>query len=186
MEPAHTLMLALALPPAMEPMQGSSQSSFPQVFRHEPQGLGVGLYMGTPMGFASLNAALRTGRATQQLYINWNTNSSDLRLVFDQLWFFYTVPSDDRLSFPLYWGARGWMSLNELRNGLGMEGISQTVGVGLPVGITMYHRETAIDLYVEAAPVLQLVPVSRLGFQAGIGFRMYPTLPFIKAKSYKK
>ena len=179
-------MLALAFPPAVDLLQSSNQSSFPKVFRHEPQGLGVGIYMGTPTGFASVNFSLRTGRSTQQLYLNWNTKSSNFRLVTDQLWFFYDVPSDDDLRFPLYWGMRGWMSLNELNNGLGIEGISQTLGVGLPVGVSMYNDQVAIDFYFECAPVFQLLPSSRFGFQAGIGFRIYPTLPFIKKTSYKK
>ena len=82
-------------------------------------------------------------------------------------------------------GVRGWLLLNELNNTLGYEGISQTLGVGLPVGISMYHDKAAIDLYFEFAPVLKILPSSEFGMQAGIGLRMYPTLPFLKAKPKK-
>ena len=186
MDPAHTLMFVLAGAPSTDWMRNDAGSSLPEVFRHEPQGLGVGIYMGTPTGLAALNLSLRTGRSTQQVYLNWNTQSGAFRLVTDQLLVFYDVPSDEDLRFPLYWGMRGWVTLNEINNNLGFEGISQTLGVGLPVGISMYNDRIAVDLYFECAPVLQILPSSRLGFQAGIGFRMYPALPFIKTKKYKQ
>ena len=185
MEPAHTIMLALAQPLYFEPIQSQRHSSFPKIFQHEPQGLGFGIYMGTPTGFAAFNISLRTGRSTQQMYLNWNTKNGNLRLVTDQLWSFYDFPSDDNMRFPLYWGVRGWLLLNELNNTLGYEGISQTLGVGLPIGISMYHDKAAIDLYFEFAPVLKILPSSEFGMQAGIGLRMYPTLPFLKAKPKK-
>ena len=182
MEPAHAIMLALARPLHFDPIQSQAQSSFPKIFQHEPQGLGFGMYMGTPTGLFALNLSLRIGRSTQQLYLNWNTRSGNVRLVMDQLWSFYNFPSDENLRFPLYWGVRGWLLLNELNNDFGYEGVSQTFGVGLPLGIAMYYDKAAIDLYFELTPVFTILPRSDFGMQAGVGFRMYPTLPFLKPK----
>ncbi|MEC7984054.1 MAG: hypothetical protein VX278_02750 [Myxococcota bacterium] len=138
--------------------------------------------MGSPTGIAAINAALRTGYSTQQLYLNWNTQSDQIRLVTDQTWVFYEFPSDENLTFPLYWGMRGWANLNQVSTGLGLEGISQEMGIGLPLGITMYHKKAAIDLYFEFAPVLQLLPSTLFSFQSGVGFRMYPKLPTLRKR----
>jgi len=47
------------------------------------------------------------------------------------------------------------------------------VGVRVPVGISYLFDSVPVDLFLEVAPVVDLVPSTGLGWNSGIGIRYY-------------
>ena len=163
MEPASLLSLILVQP-----------LSFPKSLQHPPEGIGVGIYMGSPTGLGALNIAQRKKDITRQVYVSWNLEAEQLRLVTDQVWELGKVSLDDGTQFPVYAGGRAWFRFNDMSDVLGFTNFSNAFGVGAPFGAIYQHEDTAIEAYFGAAPVFQIAPKSEFGLQIGIGIRLYP------------
>jgi len=163
MEPASFLSLILVQP-----------LSFPKSLQHAPEGYGFGIYMGTPTGLGALNLSQREKDITRQIYLGWNLADEQMRLVLDQVWEMGKVTLDDGTQFPFYVGGRSWLRLNDMNDVLGFTNFSNAFGVGAPIGAIYQHEDTAIEIYVECAPVFQIAPKSEFGVQMGLGIRLYP------------
>ena len=149
--------------------------SMPKSLKRAPGGFGVGIYMGAPTGLGALNVAHREKKITRQVYVSWNFNDEQLRGVVDQLWEIHNVKLEDGTQFPIYAGGRTWFRLNDLNTTLGFTGFSNSIGVGVPFGALYQHEEVAIEAYVEGAPVFQIAPTMEMGFQVGVGVRLFPS-----------
>ena len=150
-------------------------SSLPQNLQRPPEGIGVGVYMGSPTGLAAVNVALRKKKITQQAYVSWNFSTDNFRLVVDQVWELLRASRNDGTSFPVYAGGRVWAQFNNFSQTLGFTGYSNAIGVGLPIGAIYQHEEVAIEGYIEVTPAFQIAPSTAFGLQAGVGIRFYPS-----------
>ena len=148
--------------------------SLPQSLQHVPEGYGVGIYMGTPTGLGALNVSHRSNQITRQIYLSWNLEAEQLRMVLDQVWELTRLSLEDGTQFPVYAGGRTWMRLNDMNNVLGFTGYSNAAGFGMPIGALYQHEDLAIEAYFEFTPVFQLAPTSDFGVQMGFGVRLYP------------
>ena len=163
MEPAHLFSLILVQPLSM-----------PNSLKRSPEGIGVGIYMGTPTGLGALNLSYREKDITRQAYLNWNLTSEQFRGVVDQVWELKKITLQDGTQFPLYAGGRVWFRFNDISTTLGLAGFSNSIGVGTPIGALYQHEEVGVEAYLEIAPVFQISPISQFGTQFGFGVRFYP------------
>lgn len=140
----------------------------------EPDGLGLGLVVGEPSGLAF---AFRTGEETNiQGGLGWSFASGRLHLTGD-----YTRnllihrPEDTpEVRFPVYAGVGGRVRMgfdDDLGRGRYEHGTS--LGVRAPVGIALLPTNQRIDVFVELAPVLIVVPATDTTLDGAVGARIY-------------
>ena len=149
-------------------------SGLPKPLQRAPEGIGIGIYMGTPTGLAALNIAQRQKKVTRQMYLSWDLNAERFNVAVDQVWELLRARNKDGTAFPVYAGGRLWGVFGDFSNALGFTGYSNRIGVGAPFGAIYQHEEVAIEAYLELAPVLQVAPTTELGVQAGFGVRFFP------------
>jgi hypothetical protein len=136
---------------------------------------GLGVILGEPTG---LSAKLWTSSHTAfDFGLGWSiggdrigrhdvyyNGGSRVHFHMDYLWHsFDAIRSSER--FPLYYGFGG-----RINSGGGYRSALAARGV---LGIAWLPRETPIDVFLEVAPSLQLVPATGFGIDAGIGVRYF-------------
>lgn len=128
----------------------------------KPGTLGGGVYLGDPIGL--------TGKywLDDKLAIDavWGF-SNDMSLHADVLmhfWDLWKQPPEDHGRFALYIG--GGAAVGDLLDG-------PDFNLRTPVGLTWITPKHPFEVFIEAAPVFELVPDPGVGFDAGIGVRFY-------------
>jgi hypothetical protein len=140
----------------------------------QDHGFGIGFIVGEPTG---LSAKLWTsGRNAFDFGLGWSVGGdrisrndvihegSRIHFHMDYLWHsFRTIKSTEQ--FPLYYGIGGRINSGG--------GYNTSFGVRGVFGIAWLPRSTPLDVFVEIAPVLQLVDYTGFGIDAGLGVRFY-------------
>ena len=121
---------------------------------------GLGLILGSPTGFS-----VKTWMNSQTAWsggLAWSVRSDeDLHLHLDFLWHNHDTIDEPGAAF--YYGIGG-------RLGLGSDA---RLGARVPVGITYVFEDDPFDVFLELAPVLDVVPATEFSLQGGIGARYY-------------
>jgi hypothetical protein len=140
----------------------------PGSVRAQDRGVGLGLLVGEPTGFAAKV---------------WETPTSALD--FGAAW---SLADDGafRLHADWLWNAYGWLDLEEgklpLYLGFGFRFVFRDVdatsqntqfGVRFPLGIDFMARRRRYDLFAEIVPVLQLTPETAFDLEGGVGLRYW-------------
>jgi hypothetical protein len=135
------------------------------------QGFGVGLVVGDPSGPTYLQAAA-----------GWNFGDDTLSLNGDWLWTFtsLSIPDEPDHAFPIYVGLGGRLRLGTDK--ILKEGRANSVGFRVPVGISYTPRPVGVDVYVEIAPTLVLLPETLVDVTFAFGARIYPFRKVVKIR----
>lgn len=128
----------------------------------EPGGFELGLIIGEPTGISGklwFDASTAFDAA-----VSWSlkeNRKNDLYLHGDFLWHNYELIKDDSGLVPIYYGIGGRLILAE----------KNRLGARVPIGISWLLASAPIDLFVELAGVLDLVPDTDFDVNGGIGIR---------------
>ena len=142
------------------------------------EGFGVGLFVGGPTGLA---LAWRPGGPSYlQGVVGWSIPDERLALSGDYVWTIteLTGAAEPNLVFPIYVGLGGRVRIdgdddeNDKKDRDNWNG--SYFGLRVPVGIAFTPRNTAIDVYFEIAPSINLLPDTDVDLDGGLGVRFYP------------
>jgi len=144
----------------------------------EPDGLGLGLVVGEPSGLAF---AFRTGEETNiQGGLGWSFASGRLHLTGDYTRNLLILRPDDtpEVRFPVYAGVGGRVRMGFDDRGRGYYygtyyEYGTSLGVRAPVGIALLPTNQRIDVFVELAPVLIVVPATYTTLDGAVGARIF-------------
>jgi hypothetical protein len=129
----------------------------------QQKGLGLGIIIGEPTG---LNAKFWISTETAiDMGLGYSFTSSNSIIDF---YGDYVFHNPDMLkaeeNFVVYYGPGVGLRINETNSRLGVRGV---------IGILWLPANTSFDLFVEAAPILDIIPETRFDFAGGIGGRYF-------------
>ncbi len=117
----------------------------------EPTGISLKYWTGASTALdGAVSWSLRTGRG-DWLYIHW-----------DYLWHNFHLIKDESVDIPLYYGIGG-------RTVLG--GGDTWLGLRFPVGLSWLLNGAPLDIFLELAGVINLVPGTDFDINGGLGIR---------------
>jgi hypothetical protein len=130
--------------------------------RAQNHGFGLGLILGEPTGLSAKTWVSSTNAV--DFGLAWSFRRSGyLHIHADYLWHFPgAVESRER--FVPYVGLGGRLGGGDNRGVLGLR---------ISGGIAWWPRSAPIDVFLEIAPILDLVPATELSMNGGIGARLY-------------
>jgi len=129
----------------------------------EGKGFGLGIIVGEPTGISmkgwlSSKTAIDAGLA-------WSfANETALHIHADYLLHSFNVFETSE-TIPLYYGIGGRIKLGD--------NDKSRFGVRMVVGIAYIFKNAPVDLFLEVAPILDLVPKTELRGNGGLGARFY-------------
>ena len=129
-----------------------------------PEGLGLGLAVGDPMGIAIAHRPMQT--FTMAGVLGWSLQDAKMHAHCDFLYSLYKVqPSESIVTIDLATGAGPTLNL----------GVSNNDDTGLGVRVvgaaSINFDDKPFDLYLDIAPVIGLIPETALFFNTTLGFR---------------
>lgn len=142
----------------------------------QDRGIGFGVIIGEPTGLSA--KVWTSGEHALDFGVGWSIGSNWIgtlhdhdergrRLHFhvDHLWHaFSAIHSNQR--WPLYYGIGARVNTGA--------GYDASLAIRGAIGVVWLPFDTVADFFAEVAPSFQLLPVSRLGLDAGLGVRYYP------------
>jgi hypothetical protein len=134
----------------------------PDVSLGQEKGLGLGVIIGEPTGISA--KAWVSEKGAIDAGVAWSfREKGKFHLHADHLWHFpHNVLSPQRIIF--YAGVGGRFAV-----GRG-DGI---FGVRIPLGVLWLPRGAPMDVFLELAPIFDLIPATELSANAGIGVRYF-------------
>ena len=131
-------------------------------------GLGIGIIAGSPTGVTFKNWTSET--TAIDLSAEWTTSSNDqFHIHADHLIHDFNMIKADGIagSLALYYGYGGVIKLNEGKKK------DTVLGIRVPVGLSLLLNKQPVELFIEVAPTLEVVPDTKLNVNAAIGGRFY-------------
>lgn len=126
--------------------------------------VGLGIMVGEPTG---VSLKIWSGsRTAVDVGAGWSLDESEwIYMHVDYLWHRYDIELDFPGALPFYFGvgARALMH----------EGDDSRLGVRVPLGLDYLTRDRRFDVYLEVAPIVDVVPDTELGVSGGMGARYY-------------
>lgn len=124
--------------------------------------IGLGIILGEPTG---LSAKMWTGKTTAlDAGAAWSFVSGGFFQVHGDLLFHnFDLFKVETGKMALYYGFGGRVKFAD----------QTIVSVRVPIGISYQFEKTAIELFLEVVPMLDLVPATEVGISGGAGFRYY-------------
>lgn len=133
--------------------------------------IGLGVIIGSPTGlsfktFTSETNAFDAGLA-------WSVGHYDaVNIHADYLWHHFDVfEGIDRGQLPVYYGIGGRLVFADDHPHRGDD--NAVLGVRIPAGINYLFEEAPIGVFLELAPVVNIIPSSDLDLDGAIGARFY-------------
>jgi hypothetical protein len=126
--------------------------------------LGIGFMVGEPTGLSL--KSWTGGNNAFDLGLAWSLGRYDaINIHGDYLWHNYNVFSEvDEGTLPLYYGIGGRLILAEN---------DAIIGARIPVGINYLFEDSPIGLFLEVAPIINLIPDTDFDVDGGLGVRFY-------------
>ena len=135
-------------------------------------GTGVGVILGEPTGISlkhwmSPNTAIDGAAA-------WSLEGADeFQFHADYLFHnFSALQQDLKGQGSVYYGVGGLVRFKE-DNGKGDDNDDTEVGIRFPIGIDYFLKQWPADIFMEIAPILDLLPGTEIDLNAGVGIRYY-------------
>jgi hypothetical protein len=124
--------------------------------------IGLGIILGEPTG---LSAKMWTGKTTAfDAGAAWSFVSGGFFQVHaDFLFHNFDLFQVETGKMALYYGFGGRVKLAD----------KTIVSVRVPIGISYQFEKTAIELFLEVVPMLDITPATEVGIGGGAGFRYY-------------
>ncbi len=135
----------------------------------EPSGFGLGIIIGEPTGLSA--KAWLSGNTAVDAAAAWSVWGGDHQAVHvhaDFLVHSFELLNVDPGDLPLYYGVGGRIKLAGHENDQEMR-----IGVRVPLGISYLFDSAPVDIFFEIVPLLDIVPSTTFGWNAGIGARYY-------------
>ncbi|MBM4390821.1 MAG: hypothetical protein FJ090_06835 [Deltaproteobacteria bacterium] len=140
-------------------------------FSRDPEGIGMGIFLGGPTGFSAawrpggtwggrfwVDGAMAWSFASfAQVHADACLDLADLRTS--------DIPNTH---FPVWLGAGP-----RLRIGSGTGYDSVNLGIRVPIAMGVWHDKVPIEGWAELVPVVGVWPRTEMGFDGGIGARVY-------------
>jgi hypothetical protein len=126
------------------------------------KGFGAGIILGEPTGLSGKYWVSPTNAVDAG--VAWAfTKKGFFHLHGDYLWHFVdAIESTER--FVLYAGVGGRLGFGDDKT---------RVGVRIPGGIAFWPKGAPIDVFLEVAPILDLIPATKLSGNGGLGIRYF-------------
>ncbi len=159
---AGLVLAGLLAAPAAWAQQGP-----PDFMVGEAHGFGAGLVVGSPSG---VGLAWRPRDANMvQAAVGWSLDDDWLSANVDYLFDLTVIEQDStpNIVWPVYLGAGG-----RLRIGDG-KGQRSGIGARVPIGMRMEPTDLKLDVFIELAPFIMLLPETYAGVDFNLGVRMY-------------
>jgi len=129
-----------------------------------PGDFGLGITAGEPTG---VSLKFWSGsRTALDVAVGWSLDESEWVYAHaDYLWHRYDLEIEFPGALPFYVGAGARVLLHE--------GDESRVGLRVPIGLDYLTDDRRFDLFLEVAPVVDLVPDTEFTLTGGIGARYY-------------
>jgi len=127
-----------------------------------PGGFELGIILGEPSGISA--KTWFDGNTALDGAVSWSLkdkHSNDLYLHADFLWHDFDLIDQSSGLMPLYYGIGGRVILAD----------DARLGARVPVGISWYLSGVPLDLFVEIAAVVDVIPDTDFDINGGIGIR---------------
>jgi len=129
----------------------------------QQKGFGLGIIIGEPTG---LSAKFWTSSETAiDLGLGYSFTSSNSIIDFYGDYVFHNknmLKAEE--TFVVYYGPGASLKIRENNSRLGVRGV---------IGILWFPSGINIDLFIEAAPILDIIPETKFDFAGGVGGRYY-------------
>jgi len=127
-------------------------------------GTGIGIIVGEPAGL-SVKTWI-SGRSAIDAGLAWSFYSGSSQVHADYLWhnFMLFRIKEGKGKLPLYMGLGGRIKVSDK---------DVLIGVRVPIGLTYIFPGDRLDVFLEAAPVLNLIPGTGFDLNAGTGIRYF-------------
>jgi hypothetical protein len=140
-----------------------------RIAQSQNRGFGLGIIVGEPTGIS-----LKTwqGKSTAlDGALAWSFAGSDfIQLHGDYLSHNFTLLNVEKGRLPFYYGLGGRVRFVDHEKG---KGDKARLGVRIPLGLAYLFEKITLDIFVEAVPVLDLVPETETDLNAAIGIRYF-------------
>jgi len=128
------------------------------------KGFGVGIILGEPTGLSG--KYWLSNRTAVDAGLAWSfVRGSSLHIHGDYLWHIFDALKAEDETIPLYVGLGGRLKFGDRDNG--------RFGVRVVGGIDFMVYTVPLDIFLEIAPIMDLVPATQLGLNGGIGARFF-------------
>ena len=137
----------------------------------QDRGFGLGIVVGEPTGISLKSWQSRT--TALDVALAWSFAGNDfVQLHGDYLSHNFSLLKVEQGQLPFYYGIGGRLKLINLDDK--KNGDNKTrIGVRLPFGLAYLFEKVTLDLFVEAVPILDLVPETEFDLNAAIGVRYF-------------
>lgn len=135
---------------------------------------GLGVIAGEPTG-VSLKYWL-DGRHAVDAGIGWSFSENEsLHFHADYLWHDFGLlrQGDLKGRLPMYYGVGARLKMENEGDGHGSNKDDALLGARFPLGISWISSSAPVDVFLEIAPVLDLLPGTDLSLNAAIGVRYW-------------
>ena len=126
-------------------------------------GMGVGIIAGDPSGF-SFKWWADDGTAVDAV-TGWSLGDGDFYAHCDYLWHRTIEDLEIGGSAPLYYGIGARLLLRDDDD--------SKLGVRIPIGLDYLFDNGRFDIFVEIAPIFNVVPETEFDLSGGVGARFY-------------
>lgn len=147
---------------------------FASVVRAEDGEVGIGVIIGDPTGISGKKWIDDENAVAGALA--WSlSDGNSIQLHADYLFHRYGwfQPKELKGRVPLYFGVGGRVKLKDDDNGKGKNDGDILIGVRFPLGLSYIFSEAPFDIFVEIAPIFDVVPDADFELTAAIGARFY-------------
>ena len=136
----------------------------------QSRGFGLGLILGEPTGLSA--KAWLDEQSAIDFAAAWSLEGrNSFHLHADYLRHAYVIDVN-KGSLPLYYGIGARMQLLEDRSP-GDDGAEVRFGLRIPLGISYLFDGAPLDVFLELAPVVELIPSTDVDLEGGVGIRYY-------------
>ena len=124
--------------------------------------IGIGVIVGEPTGLSgkmwmSNNTAIDLGLA-------WSfSGENTFHIHGDYLWHNFSLINVEKGKLPLYFGVGARARF----------GTDTQFGIRFPVGLAYLFKQAPIDIFLEFAPIMDLIPDTKFDFNGAIGARFF-------------
>lgn len=124
------------------------------------QRAGVGIIIGEPTGISA--KIWRENNISFDAAAAWSVGDNDfLDFHIDYLFHKYDVINYEEGTFPVYFGIGGKVILKD----------ESEIGIRFPLGIEYIFDDIPLDIFIEIAPILNVLPGTSFRFNGAIGVR---------------
>lgn len=132
------------------------------VVEAQNRGTGVGIIIGEPTGISA--KYWLSNRTAMDGGLAWSfAKESSFHIHGDYLWHVFDALKAEETTIPLYFGVGGRLKLSK----------DAHLGVRIVGGIAYMVYEVPLDVFLEIAPIMDLIPATRLAMNGGIGVRFF-------------